>query len=520
MTQMIRVVKDHIVFPATDIEKVKRYFPDVRTGVVNGQSLCAVPHTINAVRLFRNAGKDVPTPLTTQYNWPGRFTPYQHQLTTSDFLALNMRAYCLSGMGTGKTNAALWADDFLKQRNEIGKTLICAPLSTLDRVWAHEIFQTLPHRTYRILHGSRAKRRDLLEDDVDYFIINHDGVSIIADLLAHRDDINHFILDEMAVYRNSQTKRWKLMFEIINRQGIARSAWGMTGTPTPNAPTDAYGQIKLLTPERFRGGFRKFRDETMNQVTQFRWVPRARASQFVHEHMQPSIRYALSDCIDLPETIYSEREAPLTMNQKKAHDELLREAVTLVGESQVSAVNAGVLLNKLVQAACGVMYGSSGEVLELDFGPRLAVLKEVIEECDEKVIVFVPLTGALRAIDRELSKDFTTAVVDGSVSSNQRNQIFRQFQMEQNPRVLIANAATMAHGLTLTAASAIVWYAPVHSNETYTQANARIVRPGQTKTTNIVHIQATSAERKIYATLRDRGKLQDVVLELAKEGGK
>ena len=173
-------------------------------------------------------------------------------------------------------------------------------------------------------------------------------------------------------------------------------------------------------------------------------------------------------------------------------------------------------MNKIVQAACGVMYGKDGAVLELDFGPRLNLLKEVIEECNEKVIVFVPLTGALRVIEKELSKDWSVSVVDGSVSSNKRNEIFRKFQMEDNPRVILANAGTMAHGLTLTAASTIVWYAPVHSNEIYQQANARIVRPGQTKVTNIVHIHGTQAERKIYAKLQDRGRMQDIVLELAK----
>jgi SNF2 family DNA or RNA helicase len=514
---LIRVVKDHIIFPTGNIEKVKAMFPEVLIGEVNGQSMCAVPHTINATRLFRNAGKEVPTPLVTKYPWPGRFTPYEHQVTTAEFLALNMRAYCLSGMGTGKTNAALWATDYLMKANEVGKTIICAPLSTLDRVWAHEIFQTLPHRTYRILHGSRERRRSMLEDDVDFFIINHDGLAIISDLLATRDDINHFILDELAVYRNAQTKRWKLMFELLNRQGIARSVWGLTGTPTPNAPTDAYGQAKLITPENCRGSFRKFRDETMNQITQYKWVPRAKASEKVNETMQPSVRYALEDCIDLPETIHQDRDAPLTSMQRKAHDDLVREAVTMVGEEQVTAVNAGVLLNKIVQAACGVMYGPDGSVLELDFGPRLNLLKEVIEECNEKVIVFVPLTGALRVIEKELSKDWSVGVVDGSVSPNKRNEIFRKFQMEDSPHVILANAGTMAHGLTLTAASTIVWYAPVHSNEIYQQANARIVRPGQTKVTNIVHIQATSTERKIYAKLRDRGRMQDIVLDLAKE---
>jgi SNF2 family DNA or RNA helicase len=76
----------------------------------------------------------------------------------------------------------------------------------------------------------------------------------------------------------------------------------------------------------------------------------------------------------------------------------------------------------------------------------------------------------------------------------------------------------MAHGLTLTVASTIIWYAPIYSNEQYEQANARIARPGQKKVTNIVQIAATSVERRIYGVLRDKGRLQSVVLDLAKEG--
>ena len=514
----LRVIKDHIVFPTTNVAGVKKMFPNVKHSVVQGRDLCAVPHTLEATRFFRNAGKEVPSPILTDYSWPGRFTPYDHQRDTADFLTMNNRAFCLSGMGSGKTASALWAADYGMKQGEIEKVLVLAPLSTLDRVWAHEIFQILPHRKYAILHGARDKRRALLDTDADFFIINHDGIGIVKDLLAGRDDISHIIVDELAVFRNAQTKRWKTLFEILNRQGVARTVWGLTGTPTPNAPTDAYAQVKLIAPESMRGSFRKFRDETMNQVTQFRWVPRGRASEVVNNAMQPSIRYALEDCIDLPPTIYQDRAAPLTLEQAHHYKELLQDAYTMVGDDQVTAVNAGILLNKLVQAAVGVMYAQDGSVLEIDFGPRLNVLKEVIEECNEKVIVFVPLTGALRVLERELSKDWTVGVVDGSVSANKRNQIFRDFQMADNPHVILANATTMAHGLTLTAASTIIWYAPVHSNETYQQANARIVRPGQTKVTNIVHLHGTQAERKIYAKLQDRGRMQDVVLELAKGG--
>jgi SNF2 family DNA or RNA helicase len=71
----------------------------------------------------------------------------------------------------------------------------------------------------------------------------------------------------------------------------------------------------------------------------------------------------------------------------------------------------------------------------------------------------------------------------------------------------------MSHGLTLTEANTIVWYAPEWSNDTYNQANARISRPGQKNSQHIIHISGSEIERKIYARLRDRSKMQGVLLD-------
>jgi SNF2 family DNA or RNA helicase len=514
-----RLIKDHIVFPTRSPERILAMFPQTKTGERDGVTWCAVPHSISTARVFNNIGSAIPSPVRTQYQWPGKYQPFPHQVDTVEFFTLNPRAFCLNGMGSGKSKAALWATDYLMRCGEVQKTLLIAPLSTLDPVWAHEIFETLPHRRFAMLHGSRAKRLALLEQhDIDFYIINHHGLGIIVDELAKRPDINHIIIDEIGmVYRNAKTSIWKSANTTVNKQGIVRTCWGMTGTPTPNAPTDAFAQAKLVKPENYRGPFTAFKNETMTQLSQFRWIPRRGAEDVVNRVLKPSIRFALEDCVVLPPTIYHDRTCELDAAQKHHYSTLQNEAVTMVGESAVTAVNAAVLVSKLVQAACGVMYDSAGGIQHIGFGPRLGLLEEVIEECSEKLIVFVPLTGVLDALERELkTKKHTVAVIDGRVSATQRNRIFHAFQHDATPRILLANAGTMAHGLNLTVASTIVWYAPTNSNDTYNQANARIVRPGQRNITNIVHLYATPAEKKIYTALKEKTRLQDVVLSLAR----
>jgi SNF2 family DNA or RNA helicase len=117
-------------------------------------------------------------------------------------------------------------------------------------------------------------------------------------------------------------------------------------------------------------------------------------------------------------------------------------------------------------------------------------------------------------LERELSKTWDVAVVNGQVSASKRNVIFHDFQESVNPHVLIAHPATMAHGLTLTSASTVVWYGPVTSNEQYIQANGRIERIGKKFSSNVIHIESTDLEYRMYERLKNKQKLQGLLLDL------
>lgn len=512
----VKALNDHLIFPVKD-PRAAKFFPGARAVKdKTGRHLCAVPHSLESARLLVNKGVDAPSPIRFKYHWPGPWTPLPHQVHTAEFLTTHMRSYLLSGMGAMKTASSIWALDYLMKEGDVTRCLVCAPLSTLEQVWGTELFRISPRRSVAVLHGTREKRLELLKQKHDIYIINHDGLSIIADELADRPDIDHILIDESAVLRNARTKRWKVYNTVINKQH-SRTCWGLTGTPTPRAPTDAYGQAKLIKPENYRGSFRSFQMDTMFQINQFKWVPRKGAEQVVAQVLSPSIRYALEDCVSLPPTIRQDRVCSLSKEQEKHYKELMDEAVTVIGDSQITAVNAAVLVNKLVQASCGVVYDADKNPVRMDFGPRLNMLKDIIEECNEKVIVFVPLTGCLKAIASELRKDYSVEMIYGDVAKGKRNKIFTAFQHGQDPRILVADAGTMAHGLNLTAATTIIWYAPINSNDIYTQANARIVRPGQKNVTNIIHMQATNGEAKIYKALAEQTRIQDTVLDLVKQ---
>lgn len=218
-------------------QRVTECIPTAHRINYHGADLVVVPHKPDEVRVLRNLGIKAPAPIMHYYDWVGEFTPYEHQKRTSAFLTMNHKALVLNEIGTGKTQSALWAADYLMKVGAINKVLIISPLSTLERVWGDAIFKGFTHRRHVTLYGSAKKRKQLLRTEADFYVINHDGFPVISDEAHGMFDL--IIIDEAAVYRNPSTTRFRLFNKWMDNNPDAR-LWLMTGTPTPNAPTDAW----------------------------------------------------------------------------------------------------------------------------------------------------------------------------------------------------------------------------------------------------------------------------------------
>lgn len=499
-----------LILKLSNPNRVFEAIPTAKPFNIRDTTLVVTPHRLDEVRILRNLGITVPSPILYYYGWPGPFKPYEHQRQTAAFLTLHQYGLVLNEIGTGKTHAALWAADYLITCKQIKKVLIMSKLSTLERVWGDTMFMLFPHRKFVILHGTAKRRLELMQQDVDFYVINHDGFGIIADKTKGMFDL--MVIDEAAAFRNPKTQRFKILNKWVKANPQTR-LWLLTGTPTPNAPTDAWVLAQLVKNPVCPKGYTTFREQVMMKIGQWQWVPRPNAIDITQAVLQPSIRYTRDECFELPDTVEQTRRAELSTEQEQHYKRMLKHLVTEVTEGTIIAVNEAIKMQKLVQIACGVAYTEDGQTVELDCKNRINIVKEVIEEAGEKILVFVPLTGVLHMLERELSKHWTCAVVNGAVPASKRNKIFQDFQHSESPHVIIAHPATMAHGLTLTSASTIIWYGPVTSNEQYAQANGRVERLGKKYTSNIVHIEATDLERRMYQRLKTKQKMQGLLLD-------
>tara|TARA_Y100000385_G_scaffold289327_1_gene358448 strand:- start:464 stop:1999 length:1536 start_codon:yes stop_codon:yes gene_type:complete len=469
---------------------------------------------IDEAHTLRKLNINVPSPINGRYTWTGKHTPFDHQKKTAAFLTMNPKAFCFNEQGTGKTASAIWAADYLMKQGKVKRVLVICPLSIMDSAWREDLFTFAPHRSVSIAHGASKKRREIIQQGSEFVVINYDGVEIVADDIAN-GGFDLVIVDEATHYKNAQSKRWKVLNKLV---GDDTWLWMMTGTPAAQSPLDAYGLAKLIDPQSVPRFFGSFRDMVMTKVTQFRWVVKPTASDLVFNILQPAIRFTKEECLDLPDMTYTNRHVELTRQQKKYYNTLKKSMTMTVGDDEVTAMNAAIIMNKLLQISAGAVYTDEGDTLEFDIKHRYKVLKEVVDESSQKVLVFVPFKHTIDILTDKLRNDgISTEVIRGDVPVAKRTDIFKRFQNTPDPRVLVIQPQSAAHGVTLTAANTVVWWGPTSSLETYAQANARVHRSGQKHRCTVVQLQGSAVEKRIYSLLNNRIDVHTKMIDLYKE---
>lgn len=311
---------------------------------------------------------------------------------------------------------------------------------------------------------------------------------------------DHWLAHNCNAYKNPQTQRWKALASIVRPETYV---WMMTGTPAAQSPVDAYGLAKIVSPSNVPKFFTAWRDEVMTKVTNFKWVPKRDAKQRVFDVLQPAIRFAKKDCLDLPPVVVETRDVEMTPQQAKYYNMLKTQLSVQAAGETISAVNAGVAVSKLLQISCGAAYTDDSGVIEFDAKPRLRVVEEVIEETQRKVIIFAMFRSSMDTLAEYLTKKgHKVAQINGDVPAARRGQIINAFQDTEEFDVLVLQAQATAHGITLTAADTAIFYGPLMSVELYLQCVARIDRKGQTsQSVRAVHIQSSPIERKLFQAM-------------------
>jgi superfamily II DNA or RNA helicase len=491
----------------------------------------AVPHNNTVFTALSNVYANLSgfEPIRYYYEWPkimGQYDPWEHQKSTAAFICTYKRGFVLNEQRTGKTNATIWAIDYMRRTKQCGGVLVLTTKSTVRAVWEQSIFQLFPQwRVYSVL-GDRAAKRRMLGVNGDVYIANHDSVrGLFVEYMTAitQGRIDTIVIDEVATFSDPGTTKVKKLKSLCD---AAQRVYGLTGTPTGRGGPGVFAQVKIVNPSRLTCSAGDWKDRVEQQVAKYKWVPRHDAHVHIAEALKPAIKFTQKDIGLNTEKQYVPREVPLTKEQASAINEIKKEgALLLQSGGVITAVNAAVLVGKILGIAAGAVkkFDLDGRHIGTEQYPsnRGEALVDLVEETDGGVLVLSHYHAVSDYFIDELRKaKITSLQVDGRVTGRERDRRFKAFEMGEC-RVLVANPITTAHGLDFAACgNTIVWanLSGAKTPELWLQANARMSSAKQTRgSVGVYELYSTTIEREIFKALHDGSQLGEKILTLLKD---
>ena len=439
-----------------------------------------------------------------------RFKPHDYQYYCINRMINESRLGLLLQMGLGKSVITLTAINELKfYKHQVNKVLIIAPKRVAETTWSDECkkWDHLKHLKISKILGSEKKRIKAVKSEADIYIINRENVTWLVEKFKGEWKWDTVVIDELSSFKNHRAKRFKSLKKMLPH---IKRLYGLTGTPAANGLLDLWAQIYLLDQgERLYKTIGQYRErfflpDKRNAQVIFSYKPKLDAEAVIKELISDiciSIKH--SDFVDLPDCIYQNQTLILSDRVQKAYLEMEKKLVLELSDTEITAVNAGVLTNKLLQIASGSIYDETGEY-HLIHKEKIEVLKETIEQAASPVLVFYNYKHERDLILKEI-KEAKVLESDKDIRDWNKGKI----------PVLLAHPASTAYGLNMQEGGhTVIWFSPTWNLELYEQANARLNRQGQTETVTVNHIIAkNTVDEIVMKALKSKDKVQATLLE-------
>jgi len=448
--------------------------------------------------------------------------PYEHQRQALIKGAkLKNFAYFME-MGTGKTKVAIDNAAFLYQSKEIQLVIVVAPNSVYQN-WIKEIETHCPIEDYNIFVHKVDKKFQYFADKLNFYLINveafshQSGVQILMPILLNLGRYTMMILDESTTIKNREAKRTKAICKLGTMAGYKRI---LTGSPITKSPLDLYTQCSFLSPSLL--GFKSFLS-FRNRYCMMEPMPISNdrvimiPKYFINLHELEdklksfSFRVRKEDCLDLPEKTYQQRFVDFTLEQKKVYKQMQEQAFAIIQDKEVSFANKLTEMLKLHQVCNGFLKTNEGFIVKMEDCPKLKELIKVIEEGDGKFIIWANYIYNIESICNLLKKlygDKAVVSIYGAVSVEDRTIAVNKFQTDADVKFFVGNPTTGGYGLTLTAASYVIYFSNSYNLEVRQQSEDRAHRIGQKKNVTYVDIlMRNSIDMLIISALKRKIKI-------------
>lgn len=446
-----------------------------------------------------------------------KFNPWNYQQYSINHIIDHKASGLFLDMGMGKTVSTLTAIDNLIFLCEVNKVLVIAPLRVAEDTWSTEVdkWDHLKHLKISKILGTKKQREEALNKDADIYVTNRENVDWLVNECFDSWIWDMVVIDELSSFKSSKAIRFRALKKV---RPYFKRIVGLTGTPAPNSLIDLWPQIYLLDGGKRLGktitGFkdRYFNPGRRNGYVVYNWELKEGAEEEIQNKISDiCISMKANDYLDLPERMDNKVEISLSKKALETYKKLEKELVIEIEEKDITAANAAVLTNKLLQMANGAIYSESKEVVNIH-DEKLEKLEEIIDTSNGKsVLVFYNFKHDYNRISEMLIK---------KKISHQTLNISEDIKKWNDGEIQVAllHPASAGHGLNLQyGGNIIVWFGLTWSLELYQQANARLHRQGQKETVIIHHLIAKgTVDEDVMNALANKEINQNMLLEAVK----
>ena len=350
--------------------------------------------------------------------------------------------------------------------------------------------------------ATATNRADAFTVDADVYITNHDAVKELIKLKpAYWKKFSEIVVDESTAYKHHTSQRSRALAK-LSKHFKRRSC--LSATPTSNGICDIWHQVHILGSNALGPNFFGFRSTVCTprqvgaNVNAVSWTDKPGAEEAVFGLLSEIvILHRFEDCVDIPATHLYSVDYDLTPKQRKTYDDMQQDQLLKMGVKAITAVNAAAVATKLLQIASGAVYDSSGKYHVIDRGRYETVIEMASARKHPLVLFFWQHQKELLAEEAKKA-GLTFCVFDGDANDLQRNAMVNDYQAGKY-NVMFGHPQTVAHGLTLTTGTSIIWPGPTYNLEWWKQANRRQARIGQKLKTEVITLIAPDTiEQKVY----------------------
>ena len=452
-----------------------------------------------------------------------RYDPHNYQQRATQFIVDNPYCALFLDMGLGKTVATLTAvrllmEDYL----EVRKVLVIAPKSVARNTWTSECqkWDHLSHLRLSVVMGTAKQREKALKADADIYVVNRDNTTWLVDWVNNQRPaiwpFDMVVVDESSSFKNWQSRRWKSLRSMCMGWTIRRMVL-LTGTPSPNGLLDLWAQICLLDRGkrlgRSIGMYRNlyFTPGRRNGAIVYDWRPKPGAREKITAAISDiCVSMQAADYLELPDLVDAGMPVSLTEAEAKGYRDFEKELLLEVDDTEIEAVTAAALANKLLQYSGGAVYDAEHQWHEVGRS-KLEALESIMEATEESVLVYY-------AYQHELARLCDTFAHLSPVNFRGEPETLQAWNRGEI-RMMLCHPASVAYGLNMQQGGRIiVWYTPTWNLELYQQANARLYRQGQSRPVLLYHLVARDTlDERVMNALSGKVGVQDALLQALNE---